>query len=87
MGEKGKAHAATTTTITQITKPTLMSHENRYCGLGGGGGGGSGEGGGGGSGEGGGGGDSGEGGGGGGGSGEGGGGGVFGSKLLSTLLN
>ena len=59
MGEKGKAHAATTTTITQITKPTLMSHENRYCGLGGGGGG----------------------------SGEGGGGGVFGSKLLSTLLN
>lgn len=61
MGEKGEAHAATTTTITQITKPTLMSHENRYCGLGGGGGGG--------------------------GSGEGGGGGVFGSKLLSTLLN
>ena len=69
MGEKSEAHAATTTTITQITKPTLMSHENRYCGLGGGGGGGSGEGGG------------------GGGSGEGGGGGVFGSKLLSTLLN
>ena len=64
VGGKSEAHAATTTTITQITKPTLMSHENRYyglCGGGGGGGGGSGEG--------------------------GGGGGVFGSKLLSTLLN
>ena len=65
MGGKSEAHAATTTTITQITKPTLMSHENRYYGLCGGGGGGSGEGGGGG----------------------GSGGGVFGSKLLSTLLN
>ena len=67
VGGKSEAHAATTTTITQITKPTLMSHENRYYGLcgGGGGGGGSGEGGGGG----------------------GSGGGVFGSKLLSTLLN
>ena len=64
MGGKSEAHAATTTTITQITKPTLMSHENRYYGLCGGGGG-SGEGGGGG----------------------GSGGGVFGSKLLSTLLN
>ena len=64
VGGKSEAHAATTTTITQITKPTLMSHENRYYGLCGGGGG-SGEGGGGG----------------------GSGGGVFGSKLLSTLLN